>query len=72
MQTDSDAQRKAIEEYKICPNRSSDLKNHNCTKKAKPGFYLTDFIKEPFQLTPLLKKSGKVGYFKNIHSLSAA
>ena len=48
MQSDSDAQRKAIEKYKVCHNRSSALESYNCTKKAKSGFYLSDFIKELF------------------------
>lgn len=48
MQSDSDAQRKATQKYKTCPNRSSDSESYNYTKKAKSGFYLTDFIKELF------------------------
>ena len=46
MQSDSDAQRKAIEKYKVCHNRSSALESYNSTKQANSGFYLTDFIKE--------------------------
>lgn len=48
MQSDSDAQRKATQKYKTYPNRSSDSESYNYTKKAKSGFYLTDFIKELF------------------------
>ena len=62
MQSDSDAQRKAIEKYKVCHNRSSALESYNCTKKAKSGFYLTDFIKEgssDISRDSLLKKKNR-------------
>lgn len=58
MQSDSDAQRKAIEKYKVCPNRSSDSESYNYTKKAKSGFYLTDFIKELFSTNATFEEIG--------------
>lgn len=63
MQSDSDAQRKVIEKYKVCHNRSSALESYNCTKKAKSGFYLTDFIKELFSTNATFEEIGKSRLF---------
>ena len=63
MQSDSDAQRKAIEKYKVCHNRSSALESYNCTKKAKSGFYLADFIKELFSTNATFEEIGESRLF---------
>lgn len=63
MQSDSDAQRKAIEKYKVCHNRSSALESYNYTKKAKSGFYLTDFIKELFSTNATFEEIGESRLF---------
>ncbi len=63
MQSDSDAQRKAIEKYKVCHNRSSALESYNCTKKAKSGFYFPDFIKELFSTNATFEEIGESRLF---------
>ena len=63
MQSDSDAQRKATQKYKTCPNRSSDSESYNYTKKAKSGFYLTDSIKEPFSANATFEEIGQSRLF---------
>lgn len=43
--------------------RSSDSESYNYTKKATSGFYLTDFIKEPFSANATFEEIGQSRLF---------